>query len=427
MFSVAGLSYTYPGRDRPSLHEVSFEVGQGETLQVVGPNGTGKTTLLRVLCGLVPHHHGGRLSGSVQIAGRPLRELPPVRMARHVAYASNTPHLQLLEPTIEDEVARFPAGWHRDHLIDLLKGSHLFDRLHDPPAILSGGQQHLLNLLLSLGAGRKGLLWDEPFIQLDSGNQAVMRAALRDHLKASGTVVISTPDEPGVQVDRIVELAVLSYTSRIAPLPPPTGGTLLKVNDLALGFGSIRVISDLSFEVAAGELLALEGPNGSGKTTLLRAIAGFQKLEAGSIEVLGSRERDPRRLAPRVAYLPQEPGRFLFTDSVSAEIGFSVTSFPGHTVKGRIRAHGLRGIVADDPRRLSGGQRARVAIAATCLPNRRIWLLDEPARSLDRVAFRRLVEALRDHLARGGAAIVAAHAEPILDLAHRHLVLRGDG
>ncbi|HEY8866989.1 MAG TPA: ATP-binding cassette domain-containing protein, partial [Solirubrobacteraceae bacterium] len=78
---IERLGYRYPGSDRDVLHEVSLSVGAGELIVLAGRSASGKTTLLRAACGLVPHFHGGEVSGRVAVAGHDTREAGPGELA----------------------------------------------------------------------------------------------------------------------------------------------------------------------------------------------------------------------------------------------------------------------------------------------------------------------------------------------------------
>ncbi|TMC40941.1 MAG: ABC transporter ATP-binding protein, partial [Chloroflexi bacterium] len=98
------LTYAYPGSARPALADVSVELDGGLTL-VVGPSGGGKSTLLRVLNGLVPHFHGGSVGGAAESAGFDVIATPTRVMARSVGFVFQDPELQAVYDTVEREVA----------------------------------------------------------------------------------------------------------------------------------------------------------------------------------------------------------------------------------------------------------------------------------------------------------------------------------
>ncbi|HMB18731.1 MAG TPA: ATP-binding cassette domain-containing protein, partial [Gaiellaceae bacterium] len=90
------LTYRYPGADRPALGSVSLDLHPGEVVCLLGPSGGGKSTLLRALAGLVPHFHGGVLSGSIEVAGIDTRRTRPAQLAGTVASVFQDPEDQVV-------------------------------------------------------------------------------------------------------------------------------------------------------------------------------------------------------------------------------------------------------------------------------------------------------------------------------------------
>ena len=101
---VAGLTYAYPGADRPALADVSLNIEPGEKVLVLGPSGGGKSTLLRALAGLVPHFHGGAFGGRVVVDGRDTRETRPALLAGTVASVFQDPENQVVMTRVAAEV-----------------------------------------------------------------------------------------------------------------------------------------------------------------------------------------------------------------------------------------------------------------------------------------------------------------------------------
>ena len=109
MIEVEGLSFSYPNAERPALAGATFSVAEGELLLVIGPSGGGKSTLLRCLNGLIPHFHGGSLSGRVSVAGLDPHTEQPRDMARAVAMVFQHPESQMVAETVEDDRRPHPA------------------------------------------------------------------------------------------------------------------------------------------------------------------------------------------------------------------------------------------------------------------------------------------------------------------------------
>jgi heme exporter protein A len=170
--------------------------------------------------------------------------------------------------------------------------------------------------------------------------------------------------------------------------------------------GGRIVFADLSFSLAAGEALQVEGPNGVGKSTLLRLCAGLLAPAVGSVVL----EAPPGR--PRLGYL----GEATALDgerSLGEALGFWARIDGLADPRARVAA-ALADIalvdLADVPvRLLSTGQRRRAAFARVIAGDAFLWLLDEPANGLDAAAVTRMDRLVERHLAGGGMAIVATH------------------
>lgn len=198
---------------------------------------------------------------------------------------------------------------------------------------------------------------------------------------------------------------------------------VISVRNLAVARGGVTVLQGLGFALTPGQALILRGPNGSGKTTLLRTLAGLQPPEAGEIA-----------LAPEsVAYAAHADG-LKSTLTVAENLSFWASIYGGPTIDAAIRAMDLAALVRRRAGELSAGQKRRLGLARLLVTGRPLWLLDEPTVSLDVASVALLTGVLRQHLASGGAAIIATHVDlglpeaRVLDLdPHRVRILARDG
>jgi heme exporter protein A len=171
--------------------------------------------------------------------------------------------------------------------------------------------------------------------------------------------------------------------------------------------GGRTVFSDLSFGVGAGELLAVTGANGGGKSTLLRLIAGLLPFATGSMTLDPAREGG---IASILHYLGHLDG-LKAALTVRQNLDFWRRLWRGGPVDTALERVGLDSLAHLHVGVLSAGQKRRAAIARLLLVERPLWLLDEPATSLDAEAEATLGCLIGEHIASGGMAIVATHRD----------------
>ncbi len=175
---------------------------------------------------------------------------------------------------------------------------------------------------------------------------------------------------------------------------------MLSLTDLAVARGGVTVLQGLTLTLGAGSALILRGPNGSGKTTLLRTLAGLQPPAGGSLQ-----------LPPdSVAYAAHADG-LKTTLTVTENLRFWAQIYGGPPPDQAIRALELASLTRRRAGELSAGQKRRLGLARLLVTGRPVWLLDEPTVSLDAASVARFTGVVRDHLAKGGLAVIASHVD----------------
>jgi len=172
------------------------------------------------------------------------------------------------------------------------------------------------------------------------------------------------------------------------------------------------LIEGLDLDVGAGEAVVLTGPNGAGKTSLLRAVAGLIRPLAGRIAIEGGDGEVPLEDAiARDAHLIGHQDGLKTARRAWDEVLFQVRWTGGSAASARAACArmGLNALLDQQVRKLSAGQRRRLALVRLAASSRDLWLLDEPLAPLDRVQRARLGDLLGEHLARGGLVLAAAH------------------
>ncbi len=186
----------------------------------------------------------------------------------------------------------------------------------------------------------------------------------------------------------------------------------LSIEGLALERGGRRLIAGFNLELRAGEAATLVGPNGVGKTSLLRAVAGLAPVAAGAIrfgEGGGWIEAEDARRDG--LHLLGHADGLKSSRRAGDELAFAV-AWLGGSAGDAGRAAGMLGVgplLDERVRRLSAGQRRRLALARLLAARRELWLLDEPLAPLDAAGRVALGQAMAEHLARGGLILAASH------------------
>jgi iron(III) transport system ATP-binding protein len=195
-------------------------------------------------------------------------------------------------------------------------------------------------------------------------------------------------------------------------------------------FGSVTALDEFQLDVEAGSVLALLGPSGSGKTTALRVIAGFERPEAGTVEIAGS------TVVSDSVWVPPERRRIgmVFQDyalfphlSVADNVAFGLDrDVREHRTPQVLEMVGLSGMAQRMPHELSGGEQQRVALARALAPQPHLILLDEPFSNLDTPNRDRVRREVRTILveARATAIFVTHDQEEALAMSDMVAVMR---
>ncbi|MCX5212530.1 ABC transporter ATP-binding protein [Kitasatospora sp. NBC_00240] len=198
----------------------------------------------------------------------------------------------------------------------------------------------------------------------------------------------------------------------------------IRVTALNVLRGGRSVLHDLALEVPRGSITGLLGPSGCGKTTLLRSIVGVQKTASGQVEVLGL-PAGSTDLRSRVGYVTQAPS--VYSDlSVMENLRYfaAILGAPKDDPERVVAAVGLAGHEHDLAARLSGGQRARVSLAAALLGHPELLILDEPTVGLDPVLRQDLWRLFRELADHGSTLLVSSHVMDEASRCDRLLLMR---
>ncbi|MGP9745491.1 dipeptide ABC transporter ATP-binding protein [Brachybacterium sp. AOP29-B2-41] len=458
LLEITDLSISYRSRRGAvdAVRGIDLSVARGQVTALVGESGSGKSSAAHAAIGLLPGN-GQVIGGSITLGGQHGAREQLVGLPEHAWRELRGTRIGLIpqDPTSSlDPVRTIGAsvaeplrihGW-RDRDQITVRVHELLERvgLDDPetrarqyPHELSGGMRQRVLIAAALALDPDLLIADEPTSALDVTVQATVLDLIDELREATGAGVLLITHDLAVAADRADELVVMrsgrieesgrsaevlaapsaAYTRTLladapslrqvverSPHRPDPGTTpLVRVRELRQEFtrpgGEPFVAVDgISFDIAPGTTHALVGESGSGKTTTGRAIAGFRRPTAGSIEVAGTevtaigKGRALREFRATVQLVHQNPfGSLDPRQSIAAILEEPLRNTRRGTRAERRTAalHHLELVslppeVADRrPRELSGGQRQRVAIARALILQPELVVLDEAVSALD--------------------------------------------
>lgn len=461
MITFERVSLIYPNQVKTILEDISFTIEEGELVLVIGSTGSGKSSLLRLINGLVPHHTGGILAGQVSVDGISTQEVTPGGLAHLVGIVGQNPLHGFVADTVEEELVfgmeslNFPEDVMRkrvEEILDLLGLSHLRER---SISSLSGGEQQRVAIGSALVMHPRVLVLDEPTSALDpiaaEEVLSILHRLVHDlsltvviaehrlervigfadriiHITGNGKTEIDVPDQilkhspiapPIVHLARELHLPsvglnvreVRRMTEDIRKIEKPIATHIQRqreiafsINHLHVAYGNHIAIKNLNLVVFKGEVLAVMGRNGAGKSSLLKSL-----------------------VKEKVGYIPQEPSDLLYGQSVAEECSQADrdNSLPSGTTY-RLLSSLVQTIDSRrHPRDLSEGQRLALSLAIVLAAEPLYLVLDEPTRGLDYEAKTTLIKIIKDFVARTHRpTIIATHdVELVAELADRTIFL----
>ena len=469
MIKFDQVSITYSGASSPVLSDVSFEIPEGDLCVVVGRTGTGKSTLLGAMNGLVPHFSGGTLRGNVTVAGRSTATHRPRELADVVGYVGQDPLAGFVTDTVEDELAygMEQLGLSNDVMrkrveeaLDLMAIAPLRRRALTS---LSGGQQQRVAIAAVLATQPQILILDEPTSALDpTAADDVLSAVLNLVLDSSLTVVLAEhriervmkhadsmlwvtgegdamlgePSEvlakanvhpPLRQLADVLEWPLVPLSVRnarryaksqgvdpkeIDVTPTPVGEVTVEVQKVTVTYGKTLAVNEVSLQLHRGSVTALMGRNGSGKSSLMWAMTGALDC-TGSVMIHGMNTvaLGPAKAREHIALVPQNASDLLYLPSVAQE--WAKADEQANAASGTTQAINERlGVQLNPeqhPRDLSEGQRLSLVLAIQLAAAPEVMMLDEPTRGLDYTMKVHLKNILKELAAEGKTVFLSTH------------------
>ncbi|WP_445682386.1 ABC transporter ATP-binding protein [Radicibacter daui] len=467
-----------------AVKDVSFHLGRGETLAILGESGSGKSVSSSAILDLIDMPPGRITSGQILFDGKDLLTLSAAERreinGRRIAMIFQDPlsHLnpvytvgwQIAEAMTTHGLPRAEAEAAALKLVARVGIPNPEASLGKYPHEFSGGQRQRLMIAMALAMKPDVLIADEPTTALDVTVQAEVLSLLAELQQETGMGVLIITHDLGVVAEIAERVVVMNagevvetgltrdvykspkhpYTRKLigaAPgkgamhAPLPKAEPVLSVRNVVKNYGPFRALDGVSFDLMAGETMAIVGESGSGKSTLATILLRLNEPDAGEALWKG---RDLFQMSPAELYKLRRDLQMVFQDptqslnprmSVYELISEAWVIHPDILPKAKWRARvaellvqvGLKPEFASRyPHQFSGGQRQRIAIARALALEPKLIICDEAVSALD-VSVQAQVIDLLDGLRRemGIAFIFIAHDLPVVrDFADHVMVMQ---
>lgn len=438
------VTFSYSG-EAPVLSGARFQAEYGKITLLCGQSGAGKSTVLSLVCGIIPNLVEGTLSGRVLINGEDIQGKKLHEVCRSVGVVLQNADAQIVHASVEDELAfgaenfaippEVISGRIEDACVRMKLEKNWKTRS------LSGGQKQRLMTGCILVTGQKILILDEPLANLDQEGAHQLLSAL-SYLAGKGYCILLVEhrlDLVSAYADAIWHLekgvlhpvaernALLRRDERII-LPDAeaqaAGDVLFDLSHVAYSAAGRRILEDVSFCVRRGESILLLGENGCGKTTLLRLIAGLARPRGGTIaqKLLPGKRPGGKKWFQSVGVVYQNPNYQLFMPTVLQEVSYHAVS--EEYAEQILRDFSLGHLKDRHPQSLSEGQKRRLTIAAVLAADPEVLLLDEPTVGQDYEALEELIALLSAwQKRRRGTLISVTHDRRCAEALCTHAIL----
>ncbi|MCR4933648.1 MAG: ABC transporter ATP-binding protein [Lachnospiraceae bacterium] len=466
MIDINEVSYTYhvtdaEGNDvyRNVLKDFSLKINKGELVVLTGGSGCGKTTIIRLINGLIPNYFDGELKGEVTVAGMVVNKQPVYETAAKVGTVFQNPKNQFFNVDTTSELA-FAAENRGTEPEEILKRidkvcdrMDLFDLMDRSMFNLSGGEKQRIACASIAVTDPDVVVLDEPTSNLDDKGIKDLREILIKWKRQGKTIVIAEH-----RLYFLKELADKVYVLNEGKVVKELSGkefdslsleetASLKIRAVDDSFkkkfgdedlsallktkGAIDV-KDLDFKYSDGvhgikisdmalpknSLIAIVGNNGRGKSTFARCLCGLNKKAKGKVDFEG-KEISINKMTDRCFMVMQDVNHQLFTESVKDEIMLSIDSKDEETCEKKAREAmevlDISSLSELHPMSLSGGQKQRVAIACAIASDKDIIILDEPTSGLDYYHMVEVAEVLKKLVKLGKTVVVITHDTELID------------
>ena len=468
MINLKNVDFTYNNaKTNIGVHHVNLEISKGQVVLLCGSSGCGKTTLTRMINGLIPNFYEGKLSGDITVCGLDVKKSELYELTPFVGSVFQNPKSQFYTVQTDSEIVFGCENIGLKKELIYQRFEDVVGKLNISPLLgkslfsLSGGQKQKIACAFVATLFPEIFVMDEPSSNLDIETIYELAEIIREWKKEKKTVVIAEhrlywlmdiadrviyikdgkilQDIPinefkKISIDTLSKMGLRSRKISFDNIQFPAikSRDYIYFKDFSFSYEKEKNVNIKSLMIPCGSVVAIIGKNGAGKSTFGRCMCGLEKKTKGTMILYGKELKWKERI--KNCYLVmQDVNHQLFTESVLDEILLSMENSADNESLKKVKAiEILKALNLEEfqelhPMSLSGGQKQRVSVACALASDKKILVYDEPTSGLDYASMLDVAEGIRSMQRRGKTQFVITHDPELIEKCCNYLMFMDKG